>query len=57
MSAVEVRLLAKPRIRKLHGYWRVSAVPVKWLRLRPCEKRRWVKAHEFVTRMNAEGLG
>lgn len=57
MSAVEVCSLAKPRIRKLHGYWRVSAVPVKWLRLRPCEKRRWVKAHEFVTRMNAEGPG
>lgn len=57
MSASEARLLAKPRIRKLNGYWRVSAVPVKWIRLRPAEKRLWVKAPVFVTKMNAKGPG
>lgn len=44
---------AKPHLRFIMGYWRVSAVPVKWNRLSMETKRRFKRAHDFVTRMNS----
>lgn len=46
---------AKPHLRKIFGYWRVSAVPVKWNRLSLESQRRYKRAHDFVTQMNSRG--
>jgi hypothetical protein len=46
---------AKPHLRLKSGYWRVSAVPVKWNRLSLGSQRRFKKAHDFATRKNANG--
>jgi hypothetical protein len=47
------RVGIKPHIRKIFGYWRVSAVPVKWNRLSPEVQRRFKKAHDFIDRLNS----
>lgn len=43
---------AKPHIRFIFGYWRVSAVPVKWSRLSEESQSRFSKAHKAVSREN-----
>jgi len=54
MSQPHESLATKPHIRKIFGYWRVSAVPVKWDRLPLLLKKRWKAAHDFVDRKNRE---
>ncbi len=45
---------AKPHLRLIFGFWRVSAVPVKWHRLSAQSQSRFRKAHEFATRQNSK---
>jgi len=57
MSAADVRRAEKPHLRKINGYWRVSAVPVKWHRLCARLQNRWKRAHSFADEKNREKLG
>lgn len=43
---------AKPRIRLNQGWYVVSRVPVRWVRLSPESQDKFRKAHAFVTREN-----
>jgi len=45
---------AKPHLRFIFGYWRVSAVPVKWHKLTPQTQDRFRRAHEAVGKENAK---
>lgn len=43
---------AKPHIRFIMGYWRVSAVPVKWVRLSRESQERFRRAHDVIAKIN-----
>lgn len=45
---------AKPRIRLNQGWYRVSKIPVRWVKLSEESKGWYRKAHAFVTRKNNE---
>lgn len=48
---------AKPHLRLIFGYWRVTAVPVKWHKLSKQSQERYRQAHAVVAKENAKLQG
>lgn len=54
MRAIDARARWRPKMRFIHGYWRVTAVPMKFDRLTREQQRAWVKAHDHAHKLNAQ---